>query len=111
MPGYNFPRLPLSAYIPGRRTKQRDEYLSRPRFLAISEFGPRAIVYHEGSRYLINRVILPVGEDEHLPTHRAKQCQNCGYLGWQPVLEVTEGERRRRPRLRKLAELRHTSVA
>lgn len=80
LPGHNFPRLPLSAYIPGRRTKQRDEYLSRPRFLAISEFGPRAIVYHEGSRYLINRVILPVGEDEHIPTRRAKQCQNCGYL-------------------------------
>jgi ATP-dependent helicase YprA (DUF1998 family) len=80
LPGYNFPRLPLSAYIPGRRTKQRDEYLSRPRFLAISEFGPRAIVYHEGSRYLINRVILPVGEDEHIPTRRAKQCQHCGYL-------------------------------
>src|SRR5204863_9974299 len=83
LPGYNFPRLPLSAFIPGRRTKQRDEYLSRPRFLAISEFGPRAIVYHEGSRYLINRVILPVGEDEHIPTRRAKQCQNCGYL--QPI--------------------------
>ncbi len=80
LPGYNFPRLPLSAYIPGRRTKQRDEYLSRPRFLAISEFGPRAIVYHEGSRYLINRVILPVGEDEHIPTRRAKQCEHCGYL-------------------------------
>jgi very-short-patch-repair endonuclease len=80
LPGYNFPRLPLSAYIPGRRTKQRDEYLSRPRFLAISEFGPRAIVYHEGSRYLINRVILPVGEDERVSTRRAKQCGSCGYL-------------------------------
>src|SRR6266702_2381306 len=80
LPGYNFPRLPLSAYIPGRRTKQRDEYLSRPRFLAISEFGPRAIVYHEGSRYLINRVILPVGEDDRVPTRQAKQCGRCGYL-------------------------------
>ena len=62
LPGYNFPRLPLSAYIPGRRTRQRarDEYLSRARFLAISEFGPRAIIYHEGSRYLINRVILSI---------------------------------------------------
>ena len=80
LPGYNFPRLPLSAYIPGRRTKQRDEFLSRPRFLAISEFGPRAIIYHEGSRYLINRVILPVGEDERVPTSQAKQCGRCGYL-------------------------------
>src|SRR5256885_2888880 len=79
LPGYNFPRLPLSAYIPGRRTKQRDEYLSRPRFLAISEFGPRAIVYHEGSRYLINRVILSV-EDDELMTTQAKQCDQCGYL-------------------------------
>ncbi len=64
LPGYNFPRLPLSAFIPARRTRQREEYLSRPRFLAISEFGPRAVVYHEGSRYLINRVILPVQDDE-----------------------------------------------
>ena len=59
LPGYNFPRLPLSAYLPGRaRRKGRDEFLSRPRFLAISEFGPRSIIYHEGSRYLINQVIL-----------------------------------------------------
>lgn len=79
LPGYNFPRLPLSAFIPARRTKQRDEYLSRPRFLAISEFGPRSVVYHEGSRYLINRVILPVRDDELLTT-QAKQCEACGYL-------------------------------
>ena len=51
LPGYNFPRLPLSAFIPGRRTKTgRDEFLSRPRFLAITEFGPRGIIYHEGTR-------------------------------------------------------------
>jgi ATP-dependent helicase YprA (DUF1998 family) len=84
LPGYNFPRLPLSAYIPGRRQKQgRDEFLARPRFLAIAEFGPRAIVYHEGSRYRINRVILPVGEPgegEDVLTSAAKQCTTCGYL-------------------------------
>jgi len=79
LPGYNFPRLPLSAFIPARRTRQREEYLSRPRFLAISEFGPRAVVYHEGSRYLINRVILSVQDDE-LMTTRAKKCEACGYL-------------------------------
>jgi hypothetical protein len=39
------------------------------------------------------------------------ECQNCGYLGWVPVLEVAEGDRRRRPRARKLAELRQSSVA
>jgi very-short-patch-repair endonuclease len=79
LPGYNFPRLPLSAYIPGRRSRQGDEFLSRPRFLAISEFGPQAIVYHEGSRYIINKVILPLREDSGL-TAEAKICKSCGYL-------------------------------
>ncbi|TVM03119.1 MAG: hypothetical protein CV087_06840 [Candidatus Brocadia sp. WS118] len=79
LPGYNFPRLPLSAYIPGRRTKQRDEFLSRPRFLAISEFGPRSIIYHEGSKYVINKVIMPM-ENESLETQGAKICHHCGYL-------------------------------
>jgi very-short-patch-repair endonuclease len=81
LPGYSFPRLPLSAYIQARRRQQRDDFLSRPRFLAISEFGPRAIVYHEGSRYIINRVILPVGGDSENPlTRQAKLCPACGYL-------------------------------
>jgi ATP-dependent helicase YprA (DUF1998 family)/very-short-patch-repair endonuclease len=80
LPGYNFPRLPLSAFIPGRRRSNKDEFLLRPRFLAISEFGPRAIVYHEGSRYVINKVILPVGEDSDIATQRAKLCRECGYL-------------------------------
>ncbi|MBN2002851.1 MAG: DEAD/DEAH box helicase [Anaerolineae bacterium] len=80
LPGYSFPRLPLSAYIPGRsRRNERDEFLSRPRFLAISEFGPRSIIYHEGSRYLINKVILPVSGEEVLTT-RAKFCPQCGHL-------------------------------
>lgn len=82
LPGYNFPRLPLSAFIPGRRGRRRDEkdeFLSRPRFLAIAEFGPRSIIYHEGSRYIINKAILPVGIDEVLTT-RAKVCERCGYL-------------------------------
>jgi ATP-dependent helicase YprA (DUF1998 family) len=83
LPGYSFPRLPISAFVPARRTKQRDEFLSRPRFLAISEFGPRSIIYHEGSRYLINQVIMPVNavDDDSEPlTTQAKQCTNCGYM-------------------------------
>jgi ATP-dependent helicase YprA (DUF1998 family)/very-short-patch-repair endonuclease len=80
LPGYNFPRLPLSAYIPARRERQgQDNFLSRPRFLAISEFGPRNIIYHEGSRYVINRVIMPVGDDD-VKTASAKLCPQCGYL-------------------------------
>lgn len=79
LPGYNFPRLPLSAFIPARsRLNNKDEFLSRSRFLAISEFGPRAIIYHEGSRYMINRVMLPVGTE--VLNESAKFCPSCGYL-------------------------------
>jgi ATP-dependent helicase YprA (DUF1998 family)/very-short-patch-repair endonuclease len=83
LPGYNFPRLPVSAYIPARRgAAGKDEYLSRPRFLAISEFGPRSIVYHEGSRYIINRVVLPVSrsDETQVLVRGAKLCEACGYL-------------------------------
>jgi len=80
LPGYNFPRLPLSAFIPGRRRSRRDEFISRPRFLAISEFGPRSFLYHEGSRYIINKVIMPPRDDQDIATAQAKQCGSCGYL-------------------------------
>ena len=90
LPGYSFPRLPLSAFIPGRRGRYDDpEYLQRPRFLAISEFGPQTYIYHEGARYQINRVILapdpdaPVssdGEGDSFVTDRAKRCESCGYM-------------------------------
>jgi superfamily II DNA/RNA helicase len=85
LPGYNFPRLPLSAFIPGRRSRRDsgDEFIQRARFLAITEFGPRSIIYHEGARYIVNKVILPIphpGEEDSLPTERAKLCGRCGYL-------------------------------
>jgi ATP-dependent helicase YprA (DUF1998 family)/very-short-patch-repair endonuclease len=83
LPGYNFPRLPLSAFLPGRRQQHgMDEFLTRPRFLAITEFGPRSIIYHEGSRYVINKVILPVEGDENSTSikRRAVQCERCGYV-------------------------------
>ncbi|MFG0319180.1 MAG: DEAD/DEAH box helicase [Planctomycetota bacterium JB042] len=82
LPGYNFPRLPLSAFIPGRRQRRHqkdpEDFLSRPRFLAITEFGPQSFVYHEGSRYVVNKVMLPTDEDGL--TLAAKQCSSCGYL-------------------------------
>lgn len=87
LPGYSFPRLPVSAFIPGRRAPSgSDEFLSRPRFLAISEFGPGNFVYHEGSRYVINRAILPIADASDPTTGRAvitntaKICGACGYL-------------------------------
>ena len=82
LPGYNFPRLPLSAFIPGKisnKPNEHGEYIQRPRFQAISEFGPRAIVYHEGNQYVINKVILPPDQGEALPTREVKICSACGH--------------------------------
>ena len=82
LPGYSFPRLPLSAFIPARRIRgEKDEFLSRPRFLAISEFGPQSIIYHEGSRYTISKVNLQVSETgDGIATTQAKHCPACGYF-------------------------------
>jgi superfamily II DNA/RNA helicase/very-short-patch-repair endonuclease len=82
LPGYSFPRLPLAAYVPGaRRIRGDGDYLQRPRFLAISEFGPGALIYHEGARYMVRRVQLPprAPGQESLPTEGAKRCDACGY--------------------------------
>lgn len=85
LPGYSFPRLPLTAYIPGRRNKEGGDYLQRGRFLAISEFGPRSLIYHEGSRYRVTKVDIPVvsptaTDAENIITEQAKRCDECGYL-------------------------------
>ena len=79
LPGYSFPRLPLNAFLPGSRGR-RDDYLSRPRFLAISEFGPQAIIYHEGNKYVVDRVTLPsdaLEADGSLRTEAKKICPSC----------------------------------
>ncbi|MER0243240.1 protein kinase, partial [Streptomyces sp. HSW2009] len=80
LPGYSFPRLPLAAYIPmvGRRRGDGD-FLQRPRFLAIREFGPGALIYHEGARYQVTRVQLPPESSGDLATSEALRCAHCGY--------------------------------
>ncbi|WP_344975517.1 protein kinase domain-containing protein [Streptosporangium fragile] len=80
LPGYSFPRLPLAAYIPttGRRFGDGD-YLQRPRFLAIREFGPGALIYHEGARYQVTRIQLPPDTTGDVVTTDAQRCTGCGY--------------------------------
>jgi superfamily II DNA/RNA helicase len=99
LPGYSFPRLPLRAYVPGMRGRE-NTWLQRPRFLAISEFGPGALVYHEGARYQVSRVSLPRGRDSEKPGEvvrsEARVCESCGYHhARRPGLDVCEacGER------------------
>lgn len=84
LPGYSFPRLPLAAYIPGiPNAKNREStWLQRARFIALREFGPRALIYHEGARYRVVRVNLPrdgEGETGKLTLHKTSYCTSCGY--------------------------------
>lgn len=86
LPGYNFPRLPLLAYLPARRGNVgRESFLSRPRFLALGEFGPYSLIYHEGSQYRVTKALLTItGQDQvsegaRLPTDMARLCPACGY--------------------------------
>jgi ATP-dependent helicase YprA (DUF1998 family) len=80
LPGYSFPRLPLAAYVPGQR--QRGAYIQRPRFIAVGEFGPGALIYHEGQRYQVTRVQVPSGagpDAGDVATTEARICASCGY--------------------------------
>lgn len=80
LPGYNFPRLPLYAFIPGEG--KTGSFLQRARFLAISEFGPRSLIYHEGRAYRVIKAKLPpevrTGDGSELATRDIYLCSNCG---------------------------------
>lgn len=78
LPGYNFPRLPLYAFIDADRVST---VLQRPRFLAIAEFGPNSLVYHEGKTYRCKRAKIPAGsrdKDQKLKTRTYVCCPQCG---------------------------------
>lgn len=84
LPGYNFPRLPLYAYVPsiagGRGTKAT--YLQRARFLAIAEFGPRSLIYHEGRAFRVYKAKLSPearsADGGKLSTAILYVCDDCG---------------------------------
>lgn len=57
LPGYNFTRLPVRAFI-GYKYNDQGEYVSRPRAIALKEFGPMNTIYHNGSKYRINRMTV-----------------------------------------------------
>jgi len=57
LPGYNFTRLPVRAFI-GKKNQDQGEYVSRPRFIAMREFGPGNLIYHNGGKFRITRMQL-----------------------------------------------------
>jgi Lhr-like helicase len=83
LPGYNFPRLPLMAYIPATQDgRGRQTYLQRPRFLALAEFGPWSLVYHEGRAFRVVRALVnqqsAATAELQLPTQTVRICAGCG---------------------------------
>jgi len=90
LPGYNFPRLPLMAWVPPRKSyhgqkEDSGSMVSRPRFLGISEFGPRSLIYHDGRIYRVVKAKLNSGTGDQisvgsrLSTGCAIVCSECGY--------------------------------
>jgi superfamily II DNA/RNA helicase len=73
-PGYNFTRLPIRTFI-GNRDK--GEFISRPRFVALKEFGPSNIIYHMGNKFRVKRMMLT--DSEHL-LHKIKISKSTGYI-------------------------------
>ncbi len=82
LPGYNFPRLPLYAFVPsGIGAGSAAAYLQRARFLAIAEFGPRSLIYHEGRAFRVHKAKLPSearDSDGQLATATLFVCAECG---------------------------------
>ncbi len=73
LPGYNFPALPVRAWVP----RGEGEYISRPRALAIREFGPHNIVYHEGAKWQVSAFMPPPGGLERR-RRQVRLCHECG---------------------------------
>ncbi len=73
LPGYNFPALPVRAWVP----RENGEFIGRPRFLAVREFAPNNILYHEGAKWEVMSFQAPPGGlDERRSVKRL--CQECG---------------------------------
>ncbi len=99
LPGYNFPRLPLMAYVPASTDGSggKQTFLQRPRFLALSEFGPRSLVYHEGRAYRVVRALLSLSgldattPNAELPTKSIRICKSCGAGHFTPERSTCHG--------------------
>ena len=75
LPGYNFTRLPLRVFLPTSDTS--GEFISRPRSIALREFGPVNIIYHNGRKYKISQHVV---QDADSSLMEAKISKKAGYF-------------------------------
>ena len=85
LPGYNFTRLPVRIFVPTGSTA--GEYISRPRSIALREFGPLNVIYHNGRKYRVSQLVVQEAESS---LTEAKISKNAGYFlaGHQSDLEI-----------------------
>ena len=85
LPGYNFTRLPVRIFLPTGSTA--GEYISRPRSIALREFGPDNVIYHNGSKYQVSQLVI---QDAESSLKEAKVSTRSGYflMGVQKDLEL-----------------------
>jgi len=74
LPGYNFTRLPVRAYLP---VGDQGVFISRPRPISLREFGPYNRIYHNGAKYEVVR--QQISDFDHLLT-RARVSLQSGYF-------------------------------
>lgn len=75
LPGYNFTRLPLRVFLP--TADSAGEFVSRPRSIALREFGPQNIIYHNGRKYRVCQLVL---QDAESSLTEAKISTKAGYF-------------------------------
>ncbi|MCW5886722.1 MAG: DEAD/DEAH box helicase [Anaerolineales bacterium] len=75
LPGYNFTRLPLRVFLPTGDSS--GEFVSRPRSIALREFGPLNIIYHNGRKYRVCQLVI---QDAESALTEAKISSKTGYF-------------------------------
>ncbi|MEI7902060.1 MAG: DEAD/DEAH box helicase, partial [bacterium] len=85
LPGYNFTRLPIRIFVPTGATS--GEFISRPRAIALREFGPLNTIYHNGRKYRVCQLVV---QDAESTLTDAKISTKAGYFltGEQKDLEI-----------------------
>lgn len=74
LPGYNFTRLPLRVFLP--TGDSAGEFVSRPRSIALREFGPQNIIYHNRRKYRVCQLVV---QDAESSLSEAKISKKAGY--------------------------------
>lgn len=75
LPGYNFTRLPIRVFLP--TSDSSGEFVSRPRSIALREFGPQNVIYYNGRKYRVCQLVVQDAESSLTDVRISKK---AGYV-------------------------------